>query len=414
MEHEHRLVDFLARERRLKREPDRWYLHTYLKNGEIPKNSDADAKCHCLLDTLPPSRQVSWPIVDYLTKVGLYGPIFTHLSQLPGPPSEEMARVFEELQYRFCERQDYLLYWLWDRPGPPARQKLDSFRLAQKIRNEQGFSLCDRPQICFRSFEDLVQLERSIEADDAVDFLLQGVDLKKMDTDAMTYSTMDTNVMKMSMFLLRNLPQLNVFHDGAMLIDPRYSCMKTAHLYGYQFRYLTSEERGAKPTWLEVKKYLKTAGGLGDVGDGANMLCGADILDEELDEALNCLLNNCVRTKHNFGRHEDGVQFLKQLLDRGASLCFRGADERSSSIAALLTCDEYYRGLFPLSEFSSYICCPLFNNRGYSKISFDSRRLASLSCLAARKIPRPENASELPPGLRFFIEAHQELQFRLK
>ena len=103
MEHDHMLVDFLARQR--KREPDRWYLHDYLREcQEIPKNYDAGAKYPCGLDTLPPFGQVSWPIVDYLSKVGLYGPIFTYFSRFPGPPRGEMARVFEELQYQFDNR----------------------------------------------------------------------------------------------------------------------------------------------------------------------------------------------------------------------------------------------------------------------------------------------------------------------
>ena len=217
--------------------------------------------------------------------------------------------------------------------------------------------------------------------------------------------------MKYSWLLLRNLPQLDAFHDGAVQIGAGYSCLETAQrMYGVQFRYLTSQRPGVKPTWREVKKYLKTT----SVLSSANMLCGADILDEDLDEALNCLLNSCVRLQHSFYRREDDVRFLKQLLDRGASLLFRGADERSSSIAALLDCARIQGGYFPLSEFSSYICCPLFHKYRERKISFDSRRLAALSCLAARKIPRSENASELPQGLRSFIEAHQELQSQLK
>ena len=152
------------------------------------------------------------------------------------------------------------------------------------------------------------------------------------------------------------------------------------------------------------------------------MLCGADILDEELDEALNCLLNNYVRfrclsirLRHNFNRLlAEDVTFLKRLLDRGASLWFREADERSSSIAALLERVRDMEGYFSLSEFSPYICCPLFNEVGHREISIDSHRLAPLSCLAAGKIPRSQDVSEVPRELRFYIEAHRELQFQLK
>ena len=149
-----------------------------------------------------------------------------------------------------------------------------------------------------------------------------------------------------------------------------------------------------KPTWREVKKYLRTTNWL----NPANMLCGADILDEKLDEVLNCLLNNCVLTEHGFYRLQGGndVWFLKQLLDRGASLWFKGADERSSSIAALLDCVRYRNGLFPLSEFSPYICCPVFYEYGDPEISFDSRRLALLCWLAAGKIPRSD--LHMPPN----------------
>ena len=400
MENDHIQIDFLARERRHEREPHHRDLHDYLKEYQKnPKNYDADAKYPCGLDTLPPFGRRSWPIVDYLSQVRLYGSIFTYFSRFPGSLREEMARVFEKLQYQICERQDYLLYWLYDRPGPPPRPKLDSFRLAQKIRNEQGYSLDYRPQICFRSFEDLVQLERSIEANEVVNFLLQGVALEASDTD----------VVKYSWYYTRNLPQLDALHDGATQIDPGYWDRDTViDDYGWQFRYLTRGEGGVKPSWREVKKYLRITS---KIGNGANMLCGADILYEELDEALNCLLNNCVRLRH--GHSENDVRFLKQLLDRGASLWFRGADERSYSIAALLDCVRYLYGYFRLSEFSSYICCPLFHEYGCRGISFDSRRLASLCCLAARNIPRSKNASELPPGLRSFIEAHQELQLQL-
>ena len=214
-----------------------------------------------------------------------------------------------------------------------------------------------------------------------------------------------------SWYSTRSLPQLNGLHDGGMQIDPGYwSTYIARYSYGWQFRHLTSQWRGVKPTWREVRKYLRTSNEL----DDANMLCGADILDEDLDEALNCFLNNCVRTQHRFHRQGNGVQCLKQLLDRGACLWFKGADERSSSIAALLECVRYRIGNFPLSEFCSYMCCPVRHEYGYREINFDSRRLAPLCCLAARKIPRSQNASEVPPGLRFFIEAHQELQFRLK
>ena len=85
-----------------------------------------------------------------------------------------------------------------------------------------------------------------------------------------------------------------------------------------------------KLTCREVNKYLRTTD---EITNYANMLCGADILTEELDEALNCLLNNCERTRYSFlDREEEDVRFLKLLLDRGASLWFRGADERSSSV----------------------------------------------------------------------------------
>ena len=109
MEHDQMLVDFLARERRHQRKPYHEVLHDYLKECQkITKNSDANAHHSRLTDTLPPSRQESWPIVDYLSRLGLYGPIFAYLSRFAAPPCKEVARVFEKSQYQICERKDYL------------------------------------------------------------------------------------------------------------------------------------------------------------------------------------------------------------------------------------------------------------------------------------------------------------------
>lgn len=196
-----------------------------------------------------------------------------------------------------------------------------------------------------------------------------------------------------------------------MQIDPGSRSGDTPrYIYALRFRDLTRNEKEVKPTWREVKKYPRTTD---EIENGANMLCGADILDETLDEVLNCLLNKFVRIQHSvcYRLQGNNVRFLKQLLDRWASLWFTAADERSSPIEALLSCVRFEFWCLPLSEFTPYICCPVFHKYGYREISFDSHRSAALCCLAARKIPRSGNSSKLPLGLRFFIEAHQEFQF---
>ena len=144
-----------------------------------------------------------------------------------------------------------------------------------------------------------------------------------------------------------------------------------------------------------------------------------------MDEALTCLLNTYVRIQ--FDGEEEGddedVRFMKQLLDRGACFWFRQQDERSSSIVALVEWVIFLGSqnhFFPFWEFSSYFCYPLLREDGlvrerlFVSITFDRRRVAPLSCLAARRIPRSEKASEVPQGLRSIIEAHQELKSQLE
>ena len=53
-----------------------------------------------------------------------------------------------------------------------------------------------------------------------------------------------------------------------------------------------------------MKKYL---GSTGCEENAGKMICGAEISNEKLDEALNFLLDSLVRLQHNFYRHAEDI-----------------------------------------------------------------------------------------------------------
>lgn len=159
------------------------------------------------------------------------------------------------------------------------------------------------------------------------------------------------------------------------------------------------------------------------------------ISDGELDEALNCVLNASLRTlEHSDWRHgiqcktNDVISFSRALLGRGASLLFRDLYEHKSSLEAIVELAiPWSRYGFLLSNFSPYICCPLTFEAdlwdhhpenggvwwGHTRLLSDNFRLASLFCLAARRIPRFKNESLIDRKRTLFVGAHQASASRL-
>ena len=338
-----------------------------------------------------------------MSHVGLYNTIFTYLARFTGSPCERLTRSLDKLQGQICARQDYLHYWVWRRPGSPTRQKLDSFRLAQKFRNEQGYSLDDRRENWFRSFEDIIKLENSIEAGNSVSFWIQCIQFDVVQAHTLGY-----------VFQATDLPQLHALHDG---VDAAkcYSHEIWRCMYTHRFVELATKlQQETSPVWKEIKQYLLRTSDIGNVRD---VLFGSQIQDDEVEDTMNHLLNLYVDT--NYGRYSTkgctDVRFIKHLLDRGACLWFRGTGATSSSLVALIRWISIL-GYVPFDEFRPYICCPLYYASRYRRVTVDFNRLevAPLGCLAARRIPRPLlQVLLLPPHLQSFIGAHRELQFSL-
>lgn len=341
-------------------------------------------------------------IVESLARLGLKEHLFAYLFRFPRPYPEEMAVVSEILQMNPFN-------WKFRRTSNGARsmssrQPLNFFRLAQRIRNEHGTVRQNSPPECFGSFGDIRDLERAIKAGSVVDFVVQGIRLE----------VVDPRHLGMMYGCTSSLAQLEALHEEITAVGGEDLRDYAAASFGMQFRTLSTGVLDSPPSWREVRKYLRMAPYF---NPGDEIIFGAEILEEELDEAMNCLLNSVMRVSveddgfYSVFLTDKTVQILKELLDRGASLFSRNPGEEKSSLGALVEFADVIARDLPLSEFSSYICCPLV--RSDLGVTFDARRLARLSCLAARRI-LPSTIDSEPFGkLRPFIEAHQELQSQL-
>lgn len=267
------------------------------------------------------------------------------------------------------------------------------------MRDERGVGRESPPSDCFRSYEDIIALERKIESNDYVDFMVECIalgyksyrDLANMYVHAATHS------------------QLETFRDAVgRLRSYTLSAGITSKAYALAFKRIAERGNDFTPTWREVKKYLRI---FKYIDCRPTSMFGANIRADEIDEALNCVLNG-LAAAHRGILFTDGrrtiIETSLRFLERGASLFFKGPDEKRSSLVALLSACDGVKSERLFSEFSSYLCCRL-EYKG-TMVTFDAWRPASLTCLAARSMLRSEDSKRLPLKLRSFVEAHRELQ----
>lgn len=275
-------------------------------------------------------RSPAQPIVELLSRIGLEDQLFVYRSRFPGPLGERMAEACEHLQakmfdFEFRTERDETLY---RRP----KEKLNAFRLAQKIRNERGSGRQKPTTQCFESFEDIVGLERGLESGDEVDVILQ---LNRLGVINWTH-------LSAIFFDHSSFSHVEAVHKGMIGHEGRFLSQRLVQIfYGARFRELAAERRDSPLTWPEVKYYLKSAPYFSWEDE---IFCGAEIRDEDLNEALNCVLNKISRRNDNdddeyYYYYDEGdltlgkaewIPVLKKLLDRGASLYFRHPDEEQS------------------------------------------------------------------------------------
>ena len=382
------LIDHIASMQRAGQEPELRLLHSSSSMlRRLVKSPDPAEENPRQLPSLAPIRSISPPIVEYLSRIGSEDLLLAYRSQFPEAFCEEMALADEKLQVNTFDRwAEPTLNWVdWTthhrHSGFHPRQKLNSFRLTQRIRNEHGIERVDSPPNCFRSFEDIIHLERDIEYDNIADCLLQCILLKLIDARHVVSMYMVTS----------NFPQLEKFHDGFVRQHgDTYSggggCrISLTDWYGKRFMFLARQRclGGLPLMWQELKKYMKIYR-----QSYLNWLFyDVYVSDDELDDALNCTLNELLKIYIlDAQKREDerASRFFKRLLDRGACLKFKSSDEKCSSYVALVRLIvEFHSEFFSLPEFEPHICCPLLHDRSYGVMLLDNRRVAPLFCIAA-------------------------------
>ena len=100
------------------------------------------------LPSLAPIRSIAPPIVEYLSRIGSEELLLAYRSQFSEAFCEEMALAYEKLQANtFNDMAAPTLDWkIHDRhAGSHPRRKLNSFRMSERIRNEQGTERMDSP-----------------------------------------------------------------------------------------------------------------------------------------------------------------------------------------------------------------------------------------------------------------------------
>lgn len=333
-------------------------------------------------------------IVEYWARVGLEKKVFAYLSRFGRFNPEQMALSFEFLQKIPL---DGTLSHRSEMPsGIQAGCKLNFFRLAQRIRDEHSTTRKSPTSCCFRSFQEVIELERRIDGNHCVEFIVQCLTLKLVDWRHVPHLFESTS----------SLSQLEALQTALVRYPDVWHLSQ--HSYAKRFGELKRRELRRSLSWKELQKFLKTINCL--VPEDAEFLT-EEVLVENPDEALNCLLNIMHLIFGSEGFPTDNfVRILKLLLKKGASWYFRDSDDECSSLTAFVS----HVKLVPirsLSEVLPLICCPLDpDGRSCHKLNFDNYLVAPLSCLAARRIRPSCNEAELPVKLRPFVKTHQELQ----
>lgn len=107
-------------------------------------------------------------ILDLLSQMMMAEQFSAHSTRFLGSHPGEIAQAFQRFQVntRSSLPQSRKPY------GFRLGDKLNSFRMAQSIRDEHGIATESLKQIDFRSYEDIIVLEQKIESDHAVDFMI--------------------------------------------------------------------------------------------------------------------------------------------------------------------------------------------------------------------------------------------------
>ena len=214
----------------------------------------------------------SWDIMELLSRLGLEEQLFRYLFRFARSISEGMARAFESLQASIFDGG--LNYYLENREGFRAGQNLNLFRLAQKIRDENGLVRMSSIRDCFQSFEDIAESETKLKRNDAVDLMAQCTALKLVDQRHL--ATMYGHTYTLS--------QLGALHDILIRCGDRSWNDEITKFRG-QFGYLTKDRKESPLGWRHVKIFLKSTG-IVTLHD--ELLFGENILESELDEFLHC------------------------------------------------------------------------------------------------------------------------------
>ena len=197
----------------------------------------------------PQKLETSWgksipnrSILELLSQLGLEVQLFAYIFRFAGPFRREIVQALESLQMSiFIDRRDH--GWFW--PGLCLEPVLNYFRMVQKIRDEYGLSRLNSPSGCYRSFEDIVELERSIDGDDIISLIVQCGHLKLIDEQhtSSIYRCASTFSQLASVF-----EALNAFKCAhSWYVDVRFAC---------QFESLARRLRDEKPEWRALDIYL--------------------------------------------------------------------------------------------------------------------------------------------------------------
>ena len=115
-------------------------------------------------------------IVELLSQIGLEEQLFVYLPRFRGPPCGGLPRAFECFKVSSRVRRKRGGDWSHFCPV----HELNHFRLAQKLRDECGFSRSNSPSNCSQCFENIVELEGRIFGGDGVSLVVEACDLKSI------------------------------------------------------------------------------------------------------------------------------------------------------------------------------------------------------------------------------------------
>lgn len=344
------------------------------------------------------TRRCFAEIIELLARLGLERQLFAYLSRFPGHRLARTARAYEYLQVVPLDEDLHQI--LGTGTGIRPTDRLNFFRLAQRLRDEHGIARSNPIPNCFQSLEDIIELEDRIELKNPQEFMHQCLDLtlvdgrhiEKMYKSMWTYSQLDTLHEKILRLIVRS---------SATLREP------AVRSFAERFEELITIQPSLSPIWPELKVYLKLES---STYPGHEIIYCSDIANKvELTELLNCVLNY---SRVHFENSSSETTFLvKTLISLGADLQYKEQPQHVSSLEGFLELAEKQIGVFPLRAFHPHICCPLM--WAGERIAFDNRTPSDLGCLAARQIPFDTEDERIPVNIRALVCFHQFFRYML-